>query len=118
MADYGLFVGWGQIPRGRERKALDVFNEITRYYAGLQENGEIESFEPVLLEPHGGDLSGFILVRGEREKLARLRVDSDFQRRTVRAELVVDGFGVVGAAIGGAIGESMVRYQQQVDELA
>ena len=28
----------------------------------------IESFEPVFLEPHGGDLTGFILVRGDAEK--------------------------------------------------
>ena len=27
MADAGLFIGWGQVVRGREDRALDVFNE-------------------------------------------------------------------------------------------
>ena len=30
----------------------------------------IESFEPVFLEPHGGDLTGFILIQGDAAKLA------------------------------------------------
>ena len=43
------------------------------YYTKLQERGEIESFEAVLLEPHGGELGGFLLLRGEAEKLDRVR---------------------------------------------
>jgi hypothetical protein len=27
MADEALFIGWGEVVRGRERKAVDVFNE-------------------------------------------------------------------------------------------
>ena len=64
MADAGLFIGWGEVVRGRETEALEVFNETLAYYGRLQEEGAIESFEPVFLEPHGGDLSGFILIRG------------------------------------------------------
>ena len=59
MADSGLFIGFGLPVRGRERQAIRVFNEVFEYYSRLQEQGEIESFEPVLLEPHGGDLGGF-----------------------------------------------------------
>ncbi len=78
MADAGLFVGWGEVVRGRETEAVEVFNETLGYYARLQEEGTIESFEPVFLEPHGGDLNGFILIRGEAEKLAALRVSEEF----------------------------------------
>jgi len=117
MADYGLFIGWGQVTRGREKKALDEFNDGIQYYAGLQENGDIESFEPVILEQHGGDLLGFVLIRGEREKLAKLRVDREFERRTIRAGLVVDSLGVVGALVGQGVSEGLVTYQQQLDEL-
>lgn len=117
MADYGLFVGWGEVPRGRERKALDEFRDTIQYYAELQEKGEIESFEPVILEPHGGDLLGFVLIRGEREKVARLRVDKEFQRRVVRGGLIVDNFGVIGAAIGDTVSQDLVTYLQQVDDL-
>ena len=39
MADEALFLGWGEIVSGRERKALDVFNESVQYYGQLQEAG-------------------------------------------------------------------------------
>jgi hypothetical protein len=71
MANAAIFIGWGNVVRGRERKALQVFNEALHYWSGLQQQGEIESFEPVLLELHGGDLNGFILIRGDRDKLNR-----------------------------------------------
>jgi hypothetical protein len=56
MAASALFVGFGDPVRGRERQAIKVFNEAVGYYSGLQQNGEIEAFEPVFLEAHGGDL--------------------------------------------------------------
>jgi hypothetical protein len=50
MADAALFVGWGNAVRGRERQALKVFAEAAEFYTRLQQEGEIESFEPVFLE--------------------------------------------------------------------
>ena len=100
MANAALFIGWGQVARGRERQALQVFNELVQYHAGLQQRGEIESFEPVALEPRGGDLQGFALVRGDREKLNRLRHSEEFLRLVNRGIFCVDGIGVVGAYIG------------------
>lgn len=47
-------VGFGSLVRGREQQAIKVFKETFEYYSRLQQDGEIESFEPVLLEPHGG----------------------------------------------------------------
>jgi hypothetical protein len=94
-----LFVGWGPIVRGREQKSLEVFQEALQYYSRLQQQGEIQSVEPVALEAHGGDLEGFLLIRGEPEKLARLRATEDFIALTTRAQQVVDNVGVVGAFV-------------------
>ena len=33
MADAGLFVGWGEVVRGRETEAVEVFNETLAYYS-------------------------------------------------------------------------------------
>ena len=118
MADAGLFIGWGAVARGREKEAVDLFNEIVEYYGRLQEEGEIESFEPVFLEPHGGDLSGFVLIRGESEKLATVRVSAEFTRYSIRAALVVDGFGVVGADLEARLREQMGFYMEQVAAIA
>lgn len=46
----------------------------------LQQEGRIDRFEAVALEPNGGDLVGFVLVKGNRESLASLRVEDEFLR--------------------------------------
>jgi hypothetical protein len=117
MADSGLFVGFGFGVRGRERQAIKVFNETFEFYARLQQEGEIESFEPVLLEPHGGELSGFFLLRGDKDKLARIRAREEFERMIVRGELIVEHLGVVSAFLGERLMSQMSVFSQQVEEL-
>lgn len=117
VADYALFIGWGSLVRGRETQAVKVFGESVQYYAELQKKGVIESFEPFLLEPHGGDLNGFILVRGDKDKLAHLRVDNEFQRRTLRASTIVDSVGVISATTGARLGEQMADFEKDTADL-
>jgi hypothetical protein len=118
MADAGLFVGFGDPVRGRESQAIEVFNETLAYYGRLQEEGEIESFEPVFLEPHGGDLNGFVLIRGNAEKLASLRVSEEFTQLSLRAGLIVNGFGVVGADLAERLQRQMEFYTEQIGAFA
>jgi len=117
MADSGLFLGFGAPVRGREREAIKVFNEAFEYYARLQQEGEIESFEPVLLEPHGGELGGFFLLRGDQDKLARIRSSEEFERLTIRAQLITENLGIVSAYLGGRLMSQMSVFSEQVEEL-
>ena len=117
MADSGLFIGFGAPVRGRERQAIKVFNEGFEYYSRLQQEGEIESFEPVLLQPHGGELGGFFLLRGDQDKLARIRSSEEFERLTVRAQLIVENLGIVSAALGARLMSQMSVFGAQVEEL-
>jgi hypothetical protein len=117
MADAGLFIGWGEVVRGREERALEVFNETMQFYGQLQQDGRIESFEPCLLEPHGGDLAGFILLRGTQEQIDAVHNDEEFERHLMRAGFIVDNLGVTQAALGEELGRQMGLYQAQVAEL-
>ncbi len=117
MAEAGLFIGWGQVVRNREQRALEVFNESMGYYAQLEQDGKIESWEVVLLEPHGGDLAGFVLLRGTEEQMSAVRYDEEFGRRTQRADLIVEGMGVVGALLGEGLAQGMGVYQEEVAAL-
>ena len=117
MAAAALFIGWGELIPGRELKAVEVFGEAIQYYQRLLQQGQIESFEPVILEPHGGDLLGCLLVRGDQEKLSQVRVSEEFRRLTQRAQLVVSRVGVVGAILGPAIDQFLANAQQAAREL-
>lgn len=118
MADHALFVGWGEIVTGREQQAVQVFSETVAFYGQLQQQGEIAGFEPFFLEPHGGDLGGFFLVRGERDQLARLRTSEEFLRVIQRASLVVHRIGVVSAFSGDELTRQLGEFQQQVADLS
>jgi hypothetical protein len=117
MAEAGLFIGWGQVVRGREQRALEVFNESIEYWNGLQSDGKIEDFEVVLLTPHGGDLAGFALLRGSVDQVNALRADDEFVRRVTRADLIVESQGVVDAVLGDGLGDSIGIYQDEISRL-
>ena len=117
VANAALFIGFGAPVRGREQKALEVFGESTTYWAGLQEEGAIESFETYILEPHGGDLGGFALLLGEPAKLAEVRARTDFQRMLTRAGLIIENLGVVSAVTGEGLNEQMGVFAAQIAEL-
>jgi hypothetical protein len=118
MADEALFFGWGEVVRGRERKAVEVFNESIQYYAQLQQEGRLARFEAWFLAPHGGDLQGFVLLHGEREQLDELERSPDFERLQARAGLIVERVGVVNAYTGEALNRLMSQYQEATAELA
>ena len=99
MADFGLFLGFGTPARGREVQATKVFGEAMAYFGTLQQSGDIERTEVAVLEVHGGELGGFILLRGERERLARVRASVEFQRLLLRAGFVVNDIGVVSVML-------------------
>jgi hypothetical protein len=112
-----LFIGWGDAVRGREQKSLQVFGEAIQYWEGLRQRGEVESFETYILTPHGGDLAGFLIARGDPEKLANLQNDEEFIRINTRAQMVVEGFGVVTAATGENLQHIFEIFGQASQEL-
>jgi hypothetical protein len=114
MADAGLFIGWGDVVRGREDRALEVFNETVEFYGQLQSDGRIEDFEVVLLEPHGGELQGYAHLRGSEDQMADLRRAEDFERIITKASLIVDSLGVIGTAIGASLARAMSIYQEEI----
>jgi hypothetical protein len=100
MADQGLFIGFGFPVRGREEAATRVFGELLGMLGGQMQQGNVESFEPAFLQPHGGELGGFVIARGERIKLDAMVASPEFQRLMTRAQTIVEHFGVVNCFFG------------------
>ncbi len=117
MADSALFIGWGENVRGREAKAATVFGEAVALWTKLQEDGLIESWAAYFVEAHGGDLAGFFLLHGDRETLATIRASEAMDDVILRAGMVVDRIGVVGAMTGARIESSMARFLANASEL-
>jgi hypothetical protein len=117
MSEAALFVGWGQPVRGREKRALDVFNDAAAYYGERVADGSIDSFDPVLLNPHGGDLQGFFLIKGSAQGLATMTASEEFQRLHVRAGMIVENLGVIEAWVDDAVLTQLGYFSDAATEL-
>jgi hypothetical protein len=116
MAGEAMFIGWGAVVRGREKQALQVFQESVEYYGRLQQEGRIERFDVVFLAPHGGDLTGFVVLHGDRQALNEIRFSDEFERLLARASAIIDAPGVVSAYTGEVLAQQVQRFQAAADE--
>jgi len=72
------------------------------------------------LEPGdgAGDLGGFFLLKGEGEHLMRVRASDEMERHMIRADLVVEGLGAVGGALGDGVTRQMAKWLEAARELS
>src|SRR4051794_18392348 len=118
MADRILFLSWGQVVRGREPRALEVFNESMGFYGRLQQEGRIESFDVALLDPHGGGLDGYIAVHVSGAQLAALKDDEEFRRLTIDVSMIVEDLRVVDGFANEGVAREMALYTDAVSKIA
>jgi len=111
MADRVLFIGWGAPVRGREERGLEVFNEAMGLCGRMQQEGRIEKFDVVLLEPNGM-LNGYVEVHGTAEQLAAVREDEEFRRNTIDAGFIVEGLCHIEGYADEGIARMMSLYQE------
>jgi hypothetical protein len=114
MADRILFLSWGEVVRGREERAVEVFNESVGYYGRLQQEGRIEGFDVAFLSPHGAALDGFFTLKGTAEQIAAVREDTEFRRLLVSVGLIVDDMRVVDGLTGEGIAQEMEIYASEI----
>jgi hypothetical protein len=107
MSLNALFFGWNRPIPGRERMSAEHFGAFVNYLTGLQQKGVIRSFEPVLLDPHGGDLNGFFLIRGDSDKLDGMISSPAWIEHMTRASIHLEGRGVIRALTGELIQQRM-----------
>ena len=116
MADRVLFMGWNRSVAGREQQAMQLFQKCMEFYGGLKAEGRIESFEPVILSAHGGDLNGFVLLKGQAEKLDEVRRDDTFIDLTIEANYCLDSFGIIPGFIGEGLSDVFARWRKLISD--
>lgn len=117
MADSALLITWGPPQPGRESHAVELFRESLEFFTRLVGERRIGSVEPFFVEPHGGTLEGFFLIRGEMRELAILRTEDDFRKMAVRAQAIVQYFAVIGAITGKRLNKHMNWFAEAALDL-
>lgn len=114
MSTNVVLFGWKQSIPGRESLSAQHFQEFLQYLQRQQAEGSIESFEPVLLEPSGSDLTGFIFIRGEPARLATLVGSHEWVQHQVRAMLHLHGMALMRGVTGSAVMERMEMWTKAI----
>lgn len=116
MAEAALFIGWGEVVRGREKVALRTYNEVMQYWNGLKNDGRIQNFDVAALGPHAR-LGGFILARGTEQQIDGVRRSKEFRQQMARTRLCVDELIVADASVDEALGQQIREYEEEIDRL-
>ncbi len=90
MKERAILVSWGQVPRGREAKALEVFREAHTY---LKKGKEARRFIfNIYFNAQGADLAGFMLIHGQPESL--FQEADKLEELYMKASAVVDNLSL------------------------
>ena len=117
MADRLLFIGWDEVVRGREERAIEVFNESVGLYGRLQQEGRIERFDATFLNPNGSGLQGYFQLHGTEAQLNELKGSDDFNKAMIDASLIVDDFRILDGVTNEGIAEQMAMYTEAVSKV-
>ena len=112
MADRTLTITWGEPVRGREERALEVFNDALGMLGRFQQEGLVESFDVVLNAPD--DLGGYMLIKGTAQQIYDLRNREDFQRNTADAQISVERIRHIEGVCNEGIAQQMAIYNEAI----
>ena len=114
MGTNTVMFGWKRSLPGREQLSAAHFQDFVGYLSGLQKDGRIASFEPVLLDPNGSGLNGFFLIRADDGKLSELLSSEAWFGHVVRAMMHLDEATVVRGVSGPLVNERMNVWVGQI----
>ena len=96
MATACLFIGWNRPYPGQHKEAFQFLMGNGREMLDKwKKEGRFESSRNFGLTAHGGDLNGFIVIEGNRDKLDELRRTDEFEKFSMQMGMMFDRFGVV-----------------------
>jgi hypothetical protein len=111
--DAALMLSFGAVVPGRERLAVEMFVEVGRYLGRLLDAGAVTTFRPYFFaDGLMGDVSGFFLLEGDRERLDSLRRDEGFVVLLLRAGAAVGNVRVHTLLAGSDAGRLVNLYRE------
>jgi hypothetical protein len=113
MAKSAIFIGYHRPIPGRETVCYHIFKEFFSYLTKQQEAGKIDSFEPGILAPHGGDLGGFVFIKGDKAAIATIRDTEEWRKFEIEGNMNVLGLGIVETFVGIEFQARMTRFEAE-----
>ena len=87
MEEKTLFVSWGQVARGRESKAIEIFNKAHDFLKKKKSEGKITNFG-IYFNALSADMAGFLLLGAKPDLL--MNDLEELERLYMQAAAVVD----------------------------
>jgi hypothetical protein len=116
MAEAALCTTWREVRPGREKLALEIYNQTLQYWGRLQQEGRIERFDVAVLGPTGGDLGGIILVRGTAQQIDSVRRTDEYLELLNRVQLIAGGLRIADAFVDEGLAHVMGLYEKAIAE--
>jgi hypothetical protein len=107
-----LFIGANRPIPGREKEAKALWMETPGWLDGQQKAGFFARWDGFWLTPHGGDMNSVYVCYGERAKLDEWRRTDAFEAWVFRANMCLQGLGVVPGVNAAAAKETMERMSK------
>ena len=98
--DSVLFISYRRPKVGRELAALELIAALAALLEKHQAAGVVHSVEAVSLTPVGGELGGFLMVRGGEAAIEELRLSEELTELMLRGNLFLDDFSVIDGVAG------------------
>src|SRR6478752_3146441 len=109
-----LLFTWDRSLPGREQLSSQHFQDFMGYLQSQKTQGNIESFEPALLEPRGSGMHGFFSIKGRSEKLTALTESPEWVEHMMRAMMHLEGAALSRGVAGTAVGERMATWTRLI----
>ena len=113
MADSCLHISWTGVVAGREERAVEVFNESVGLYGRLQQEGKIEKFDVVLLDPNPG-IEGYFELRGSQQQIDAVRAMDEFRQSMADATMIATDMAIIDGVCNEGVAREMERFQRAV----
>lgn len=107
-----LFIAANRPIPGREKDAKALWMETPGWLDAQQKAGYFTRWDGFWLTPHGGDMNSAYVCYGERAKLDEWRRTDAFEAWVFRAQMCLDGLGVVPGVNAAAVKETMDRMSK------
>jgi hypothetical protein len=113
----GIMFRWGKVTPGRERSAIEFFNEVTAYFGKLLANRRITFFEPFFFATGDyEDETGYFILKGPEGEINKLLVEEEFRFLMTKAEFLVEHFKMDLLVVGEGVGVQIERFAKVLGE--